>query len=414
MKLFRDEAIQFQRSKLLGDVVLYTPPRYSIIIIVVLVLLIISAVFLATQEYRRKERVSGFIMPKGGLTTIIAEQSSYIQNFTVGVGDSVEKGEQLVLLSAGKGLSNGKIASEELILSLDKELEQIDQRVADLRKMHELQKQVYSVGIERLSSDLAILKKSKSVLLRAKDIKISQLSALTEIEKKGFATKRDTNEEELKYLDFQERYNAIEMNIISKQQELNDAKSRTALEILNLSTAIGELDQKREQIFQQKINLAVQQAYTIRSPINGIVTSVFENIGANLTPGRPILTIQPKDGELIARLAVPSRAIGLLSLDQKVLLYYEAFPYQQFGVFAGHITNISLNVINPGQFSGPIAVTDSFYFVDVRLEKNSVFAYGKQIPLLAGMKLDAEVILETNTLIGWLMSPIRAISKKYE
>jgi membrane fusion protein len=413
MKLFRDEAINFQRSKLLGDVVLHTPIKYSVIIMM-LILLSLTMVFLFTQEYRHKERVVGFLMPKGGLITIVAEQSSFIQDFTIGVGEHVTRDQKLVLLSTGKSLSSGKAASEELTISLDRELEQIDQRITNIKMMHELQNKVATVAIKKLDADLGLLLESKGILLKAKNIKVGQLSALSEIEKKGFATKKDTNEEELKYLDFEQRRNAIEMNIVSKKQELIDTKNKTALDALNISTTLGELQQQREQIFQQKINLSIQQAYAIRSPVDGVVTSIFETVGANLAPGKSILTIQPKDSELIARLAVPSRSIGLIGLSQEVLLYYEAFPYQQFGVFKGTISNISLNVVNPRQFTGPIEVVDSFYFVDVKLNKNTVLAYGKEIPLLAGMKLDAEVILERLSLFDCLMSPIRAITKKYQ
>lgn len=413
MKLFRDEAIDHQRSKLMGDVVFDNPIKLSVIIFSLVFLLGIVIVFFFTQEYRQKASVSGYLVPQKGLTTIMVEQPAVIQKFYIQAGDKIKKNDNLVLMGTGKALSSGRVVSREIIDSLDRELEQIDSRIINENNMEDLRNKLLDVTTKKLQKDINFFAEEREILLRAKNIKDNQLAILDDMTKKGYGTKRDSNEEELKLLDYRQRLNKAEVNFVSKKQELIDTKNRSAVDSLNTKTTLSDLQQRKEQIFQQKINLLSQESYNIRSPVDGVVTSIFETLGSNLLTGSPILTIQPNDSVLIAKLAVPSRSIGLISDNQEVSLYYEAFPYQRFGVFKGIISNISLNVISPRQFNGPIEMSESFYFVDVTLSKNTVRAYGKDIPLLAGMKLKAEVILEKNTLVEWLISPIRAVSRKY-
>jgi membrane fusion protein len=113
--------------------------------------------------------------------------------------------------------------------------------------------------------------------------------------------------------------------------------------------------------------------------------------------------------QMAAELYAPSRAIGFTRPGQAVRLMYDAFPYQQFGSFAGTITAISHTALAPDEIEAPIKLTEPAYRVRVRLDAQAVRAFGGVYPVQPGMTLKANVILEKQSFLGWLMEPINAV-----
>lgn len=414
MKLFRPEAIEYQKSKLLGDVVLNIPANISILVIVLTSLISLTIYFLASQEYRHKESVTGFIAPKDGLTTITSDKNLTIASILIQPGNKVKKGDLLIKIDTNRVLANGTSVANEYEKSFDREIYQIEQQLISEEQLQNLRQSRSATQIKKLDKDVTLLGEEIHILSKAKGIKNDQLSAVTQMVKRGYGAQTEHSEEELKLLEYTQRMNDAEMALATKKQELDGLKIAASQEALQSKQTLSDLTQRKEQILQQKININSQETYAIRSPIDGTVSTIYEHAGSNVLPGMPILAIQPNNSELIARLAVPSRSIGLVKKNQQVSIYYEAFPYQRFGVYRGNVSKIFLDTINPKQFIGPIEMSEAFYMVEVDLDKKSVLAYGQNVPLLAGMKLSAEITLESDSLIGWLLSPIKAISQRYE
>ena len=57
------------------------------------------------------------------------------------------------------------------------------------------------------------------------------------------------------------------------------------------------------------------------------------------------MEIIPEDSVLEADLFVPARAIGFIEPGQDVRILYDAFPYQHFGSYHGHVTNVSQTIL---------------------------------------------------------------------
>ena len=63
------------------------------------------------------------------------------------------------------------------------------------------------------------------------------------------------------------------------------------------------------------------------------------------------MNIVPAGEKLEAQLFGPSRAIGFIRAGQRVLLRYEAFPYQKFGQYEGVVAEVSRTAINPAELT---------------------------------------------------------------
>ena len=106
---------------------------------------------------------------------------------------------------------------------------------------------------------------------------------------------------------------------------------------------------------------------------------------------------------------VPSRAIGFVRIGQPVSIRYEAFPYQNFGRYEGTITEISHNILTRSDVSSALIVDEPVYRVTAALNRQDVSAYGKSMPLQAGMLLKGDVILDHRSLMRWVLDPLLSV-----
>ncbi|MBL4772372.1 MAG: HlyD family efflux transporter periplasmic adaptor subunit, partial [Alcanivoracaceae bacterium] len=166
------------------------------------------------------------------------------------------------------------------------------------------------------------------------------------------------------------------------------------------------------QLNERQIELEGSESYAIKASIDGRITSIQVHPGQSVSPQKSLLTIIPNDTELYAELFLPSRAIGFINVGQQVLLRFDAFPYQRFGLYEGTVEQVAQAVINPDEAEIPLPTPDPVYRVKVSLSSQFVKTYGKSLSLQAGMSLTADIILEERTLGEWLFAPIYSLRGK--
>lgn len=77
------------------------------------------------------------------------------------------------------------------------------------------------------------------------------------------------------------------------------------------------------------------------------VRRIFQFESAECAPSSLVSPL-PGDGRLEAELLVSSRAIGFIEPGDRVLLRYQAYPYQKFGHHLGEVARISRSALSPG------------------------------------------------------------------
>ena len=169
--------------------------------------------------------------------------------------------------------------------------------------------------------------------------------------------------------------------------------------VSKLKGSIGDIDIKLKQTEGQR-------AYLVSAPMAGRISALQAITGKTADPAIPQMSIVPEGDTLSAELFVPARAIGFVAPGQMVHLHYAAFPYQQFGFGEGKIMTISQTLLKPEQFTGPIAFTGASYRVVVALTRQTVYAYGKEMPLQADMQLEADILFDRRSLLAWILDPL--------
>ena len=95
MAIFRQQALDYQRQRLTGDVSLAQPLSITTISVLLSLFSCLVILFLLTAEYSRKETVRGFLMPSKGVIKAFAPNGGTIETILVREGDFVHKGQPI-------------------------------------------------------------------------------------------------------------------------------------------------------------------------------------------------------------------------------------------------------------------------------------------------------------------------------
>ena len=127
-----------------------------------------------------------------------------------------------------------------------------------------------------------------------------------------------------------------------------------------------------------------------------------------------MLSILPRDSELEAELLVSSSAIGFVRKGTPVVLHYQAFPYQKFGVQHGAVLRVSRSALSPQEVAsllGRQAPSEPLYRVEVRLGAQAIEANGEEYVLRPGMTVEADMLLDRRRMIEWIFEPLYGMAK---
>ena len=146
-----------------------------------------------------------------------------------------------------------------------------------------------------------------------------------------------------------------------------------------------------------------QNLLTIRSPYEGIITSVdYRTIGSVVQQGQVLCQLAPKDVKPKARMTLNDAGLAQLAVAQRVRYFFEAFPYQRYGTVTG-----KLNWVSPSAVTTP----DGAHFIALgSLDRYEISPRaGQALPLRVGMQGEARIIVGGRTLVEYAFEPIRQL-----
>ncbi len=408
--LFRKEAVEAQQRNWLGGISLAQPLRFWTLALFAAIFAFVIIGFLYLGEYSRRSRVLGELLPDLGLSTVVAPSAGVVARLDVEEGDHVPRQHGLLTINVPRITSAGQDASSTLIQAQQA-------RIASSAAMGVSQD-------KQLAAQEAGARVQRSAILR----ELSQIDA--EIATRGEQV-RIGRETVSRYRSVQdERYVSLVQINQQEQAMLEAVNAQQSLQrqATSLRRSLAELDQRLSEIPQQRLSAQAasqrelaglnQEAVRmeadgellLRAPVAGLVASRLVEAGQAVQPGQPIVSLLPDGSELRAQLLVPSSAIGFIKPGDRVLLRYQAYPYQKFGAHEGTVIRISRSALVETQAGDP--ARQSMYRVLVSLEEQGVMAYGKMEPLRPGMQLEADIMGERRRLYEWLLEPLYSITGK--
>lgn len=412
-QLFRQEAIDAQREKFLGEATIARPVPFWVFTTLaagIAILLIAVAIW---GQYTRRERVEGYLALDTGAARVLVQDSGRVSELLVKEGDEVKAGDALAKISLERanlagGSTNEAIAAEMQSRRAILEKEQDQWRDLGTQQVEQLRRRVKDHENELTQVDREMrLQETRVKSTREQADRYKALAGEKFVSDVAAKQKQDdVTDQEIKLQALRRQRSQVERDLGAAKMEEPQIQLRSRAQVEQVSRQLSELREGMSQV-------EARRETVIRAPMAGVVTNVAVNRGQSIAADAPLVTVLPKGSGLHVELLVPTRAIGFVTKGQEVVLRYEAFPYERFGQYRGVITDIGRNVWTQGERIGPLSAKEPVYRVDVSLDKQSVAALGQEFPLRPGMLVNADLLLEKRTLLEWIFEPVLQLKGRF-
>ncbi len=307
------------------------------------------------------------------------EPLGVVKDIQMPVGGVVEE----VMVKEGERVKKGQV-----LLRLDTETT-LDRRDS-MEKTIVYKEQQLRLKNEELARYLDVNDTEQRVLRQSLVLEKDVLSRLETLNKEGATA-------ELQYLSQRNKVQEVEGKI---QESKVDRLRQQAILQQGIRQLQGELADLRSKLTELNVNIRYQ---AIRAPEAGVVFELKpRSRGFVAQTSEPVMKVVPFD-KLEARVEVPSREIGFVTVGKPADISIDSFPASDFGVLQGTVRRIGSDALPPDQLK-------NFYRfpVDIRLNAQQLkLKSGKELPLQVGMSLTANVKLRKVTYLQLLLSTFK-------
>lgn len=421
LRLFRSEAVVARQTQYLGTVML--APRTSFRLFTLVAMLaaggIVALLFLG--EFTRTAQVNGWLLPQEGVVRVQAPRPGIVGSVGVKEGAQVRKGDILLTLSdelqsSRLGATQAQIAQllGERRASLGQELVQQQRLLAQQDRALADRMAALQSEQDQMEREIGLLRERVAIAARAEALHRKQ-------HEEGFISEMRLQQVQAELLEQRARLGAAERGRLTAERERMNVQAERADLPLKIGRDLSLLERSISQLEQELAEAEARREFVVVAPQDGTVTAIQALPGAKADTGTPLLSIVPSSSRLEAHLYAPSRAVGFVRPGQRVLLRYQAYPYQRFGQYEGVVASVSRAALSPGELAAELAglptltglaagAAEPVYRITVNLASQSVTAYGAQVQLQPGMTLEADVALERRRLFEWVLDPLYAVT----
>ena len=411
--LFRPEALANKTDNLFGKAYLNIPISYSLFTYFLVLVTFVIIAMLYLGNYARKETVIGVLVPDKGLIRLSAPRGANVSALAVSANASIDVGSPLLTLTSQTQLTTGQNLTAQQINLLDDQIQSLTEQLENEHRLSQQNQLRQQTAISEDKSKIWQLSNQLTVSQKLVMLKQRQFKRSTKLAQEGYLTDSEKSDSYQQLLLQQQSHEDNKRQLMIQKSNLAQMKHNYKTLPLLLKQRLNLLRNQQSNLQSQLAQLRAQGAEQLTSPVKGRISTMLVHQGEQVSPGQLLMTIIPDGAKLEAELYLPSRASGFIKEGQQVRLRYQAFPYQRYGIFSGQVSNVSKAILSPGEFSASVSLTEAVYKVRVSLDKQSIVAFGGEHLLQPGMQLEADIVLDTMSLLDWLMMPIYAIKGKW-
>lgn len=415
--IFRKEALQAKRGSWLGSISLAQPlPLWVLTGFAALAALAIG-LFLFFGSYTRRAQVSGHLVPSQGMAMILAPATGIISQMQVTEGSAVTQDQTLAVVRVPLATPEAGDAATALH-------ERLSRRQHSLQQSHQAQQQLLNAQGSGIAAQLATARQELAQLQaeianrrEQAQIAADTLQRMQQLAADKYVSQLQVQQQQAARLQAQADVQLLERQATQTRRHI--AQLQQARQELPGQRLASQASLSRDQALleQERLETEARSTLAVKSPTQGIVATQLGKPGQAVQAGQPLMAVLPGEGTLEAELLVPSHAIGFVEPGDKVLLRYQAFPYQKFGHQQGEVKQISRSALNQSELQtllGSALQSEPLYRVTVQLAAQTITAYGKPEPLKPGMLLEADILGEKRRLIEWVFEPLYSLKGKLQ
>ena len=431
--LFRPEVTAALGSQWMGAIRLAQPISAWLIAGVAMLVAIALIAFLSFGSMTKKARVTGITVPTAGNISIAAPNAGILMQSHVKEGEVVQAGQVLFTLSTQRQNSQGEItaliahqlrARQDTLIS-----EQRLRETATNDKKIALQQRLANLQIEsdQIDQEIALAKRRLSLSQQS-------IEKFQTLQNSGYVSAAQTQQKQEENIDLATRLSNLQRNKTQLQASQVNLQSEINTLANTLATELAQLARARAGLQQEIAENNNRQSSQIIAPQAGMITAITNQTGQNINGGQVLATLIPtmdakgdkEQQALEVHLYAPSKTAGFVSAGQQVLIRYNAYPYQKFGLQSGTVIDVSKTPFAPNELPQHLASTilsnaqqnilgfnsnEALYRIKVQLKQQSINAYGKAQAIKPGMTLEADVVQDRRKIWEWIIEPVLAVTR---
>lgn len=251
----------------------------------------------------------------------------------------------------------------------------------------------------------------------------AQAAAYEELGKDGYAgnlmvldkqRERTEKEQDLKAQHFNAQ--SLQASIAQSQKRLAQITSsyQQKLQAEHVSTYAEYQKLEQDWARQSHKNSLLE----LKAPQAGIVKDLATHTpGTVVTPGAVLMTLVPNNEALQAEVWLKNEDAGFVHTGQKVKVKLSAYPFQKYGMVDGTVLQVSADATDKSNSNQSATNTDSAntqsnpnqlaYRTVIQLDKQNLTIENDALHLAPGMQVSAEIKLADQTVMEYLLSPVR-------
>ena len=328
------------------------------------------------------------LVPVGGADPIQSPRLAIVYRVCVRVGDTVKVHDPLYILRSDEVRDWGTE-----LRTLGQDLRTREQGLTKDDAVFDSQREIKTAEISQAESEVKFreqhAKSSRDLLERME--KLTKTGGISLVEVIQYRLEAAGSEKDLSVA--QRTLQQVKLERQQMEAEHSRQRAENVAEIEKLKMRLSAL---RDDLQNSQQNLL-----TVRAPYAGVVISqTQQNAGSVVQNGEELCQLARNDAKARVRLTPGETSVPKLAKGQPVRLFFDAFPYQRYGM-----VNAKLDWVSPSA----VTTTQGQHFVALASLDQSELTKRQHLALRVGMGGEARIVVGQRTMIEYAFEPIRQL-----
>lgn len=428
--MFREEAIAAQREPQLGSVTINSTNMILLLVFGVAAIIASILIIMFFGTYTNRTTLTGFVLPENGILKVMTSTNGIVSEVLVKEYETVSKGQPLVKIRYDRYQNDRPEINQTIIEKIESRKNSILSNINQQRLLHTRSRLASIEKVEQLENEIFMLQNEINLQKQLMSYAKKNESRLYELAAEGFVSPAAVQEKSEAAMIQISRFQALKRSLSVLSRELGAVKLELSLSPMREASQISELELALKTIEQELIEAQSRKEWVLVAPQSGKISNINTQAGQTAGLEKVLMTIIPINAKLEAQIFATSKEIGFIKINQSVSIRYQSFPYQKFGHQKGKIIEVSKNPLFQNDLLYPLSnnskhesiiqsssselnrSTEPIYRIRIKLEKQDILAHGEKYAIQPGMQLESDVMLESRSIVEWILEPLLSIRGK--
>lgn len=408
--LFRQEALAARYRRHEGEILIAPLPSALLLACVATAMVLTTVLAVIFGTYTKKVALAGYLTPQTGVIRVQAPLSGIAVNKRVKEGQKVDAGTILFSIRLEQQATDrGAIQSTFARLAEERKRSLVQER-AEISRLQVAESAALNQKVAALQVERQHVERELGIQEQRRSVASEFFAKLQDLKSRAFISDAHLKQKTEDLLEQQARLEALKRTQLALERDIAMLAAEIEARPLRDAVQLAALDRSIALVDHELAESAVKRQIDVPAPASGFATAVSAQEGQYIQTGESLVVIVPEESLLEGEFFAPSRAVGFIAPGQRVLIRYQAYPFQKFGRHDARVVSVSRTALSPAELPAFVQKSEPLYRVTVALSSQTVTAYGKAQLLQPGMTAEADFLLDKRRIIEWMFEPFYSIT----